>query len=324
MLPLVCLPECATCGTDNQGTRAKGGNSVRCSGCGTMRRVPMDRREVGPDDQRATRPRRGRPLEPGHPYRFQPSTEPRPAPATTTPSPPARERQRPAQSPQRPIPARRPEPAPRPAGVSLASLIQTMLSNRPATSSATGTPRRPAVAQPRRPAPAAPAVEPARSPAAPLRRPAATAPKRRTAFTPYIPCEHCVIDRKKRLNGQYAAAVAKIGAWMNDQPAGIAYVCPDHLAHFEKMARDNYEFRIAILEEPREVPEMKAMNCRYGNHTWYTKPGTNETRCAYCPATPETPTYVNPTTCAHPNAYYDASADAWRCPDCYDARPAYL
>lgn len=70
MLPLFLLPECQTCGTSNQGTRAKAGNSVKCSGCGTMRRVPADRPTVGRDDPRAARPARGRPLEPGNAHRF--------------------------------------------------------------------------------------------------------------------------------------------------------------------------------------------------------------------------------------------------------------
>jgi hypothetical protein len=35
-----------------------------------MRRVPVDRPEYGRDDPRATRPARGRPLEPGNPHRF--------------------------------------------------------------------------------------------------------------------------------------------------------------------------------------------------------------------------------------------------------------
>jgi hypothetical protein len=72
MLPLYCLKPCPTCGQVGQGTRAKPGNSVRCESCRTMRRVPHDRPMFGPDDPRASRPLRGRPLTAGNPYRFEP------------------------------------------------------------------------------------------------------------------------------------------------------------------------------------------------------------------------------------------------------------
>ena len=89
MLPIYRLATCATCGEENQGTRAKAGNSVRCVGCDTMRRVPMGRPEHGPDDPHAVLPTRGMPFAPGNPYRIQPpaavpagawSTSVRPAP----------------------------------------------------------------------------------------------------------------------------------------------------------------------------------------------------------------------------------------------------
>jgi hypothetical protein len=88
MLPLFELSECQTCGHEHQGTRAKAGNSVACAGCGTMRRVPTDRPTAGPDDPRATRPVRGRPLKAGNPWRYQAEDEPsRPTKATSANSP---------------------------------------------------------------------------------------------------------------------------------------------------------------------------------------------------------------------------------------------
>jgi hypothetical protein len=74
MLPIFLLAPCAVCDYSGQGTRAKGGNSIRCAECGVMRRVPVDRPTAGPDDPRASRPQRGRPLKPGHPYRFRQDT----------------------------------------------------------------------------------------------------------------------------------------------------------------------------------------------------------------------------------------------------------
>lgn len=71
MLPIYLLAPCNTCGYDSQGTRAKGGVSVQCTVCRTMRRVPMDRPLDGPDDPYATRPSRGIPLPKGHPWRFR-------------------------------------------------------------------------------------------------------------------------------------------------------------------------------------------------------------------------------------------------------------
>jgi hypothetical protein len=70
MLPTYRFSACAACGQQDQGTRAKAGNSVRCVGCKIMRRVPASRPEHGPDDPRAVLPARGRPLEPGNPHRF--------------------------------------------------------------------------------------------------------------------------------------------------------------------------------------------------------------------------------------------------------------
>jgi hypothetical protein len=107
MLPLHAFTECATCGHRRQGTRAKAGSSVRCTGCGTMRRVPADRPTSGPDDPRATVPIRGRPLRPGNPWRIPPGRQsPRTAPARP-PAParragPAAARQAPVPAPQRP------------------------------------------------------------------------------------------------------------------------------------------------------------------------------------------------------------------------------
>jgi hypothetical protein len=54
----------------NQGTRAKAGSSIACWDCDIKRWVPVDRPTQGLDDPFAIRPVRGRPLQPGHPYRF--------------------------------------------------------------------------------------------------------------------------------------------------------------------------------------------------------------------------------------------------------------
>jgi hypothetical protein len=103
MLPIVSLAPCATCGQSNQGTRARGGNSVPCSNCGTMRRVPMDRRLIGPDDPRAQPPAaRGRPFADGNPYRLRPGEMPARAAVAARPAAPA-------SAPTRP---KRPAPAP--------------------------------------------------------------------------------------------------------------------------------------------------------------------------------------------------------------------
>lgn len=72
-----------------------------------MRRVPVDRATRGPDDPRATLPKRGRPFEPGNPYRIQPSGQPR-ASRSTPYRPPAAFSGRPAYAPPQP----RPAPAP--------------------------------------------------------------------------------------------------------------------------------------------------------------------------------------------------------------------
>lgn len=111
-LPLIQLPDCPHCFTSGQGTRAKGGNSVRCAGCGVMRRVPGDRRTHGTDDPRASVPVRGRPLKPGHPYRFQPGDTAGPRrPAATTAGRSSSGRQTAAQGRQRPNTAGRNAPA---------------------------------------------------------------------------------------------------------------------------------------------------------------------------------------------------------------------
>jgi hypothetical protein len=125
MLPLFALAPCNACGHQNQGTRGKGGNSVRCAGCGTMRRIPVDRPDSGPDDPRASTPRRGRPFPPGHPYRFQADASrpapqkpartpvrqaPRARPASSAPASQARPQRAPTTSP-RPAPARAVIPA---------------------------------------------------------------------------------------------------------------------------------------------------------------------------------------------------------------------
>lgn len=82
-LPIYRLNDCHYCGHSGQGTRAKGGNSVRCVGtdadgyrCDVMRRVPLDRPTCGPDDPYAVLPARGRPFEPGNVYRMRPGEQP--------------------------------------------------------------------------------------------------------------------------------------------------------------------------------------------------------------------------------------------------------
>jgi hypothetical protein len=86
MLPVYVLDPCRTCGHANQGTRAKAGNSVPCTGCGTRRRVPMGRPLSGPDDPSALKTPRGRSFEPGNKWRFRPddraaTRKPSPAPS---------------------------------------------------------------------------------------------------------------------------------------------------------------------------------------------------------------------------------------------------
>jgi hypothetical protein len=72
MLPVYVLDPCRTCGHANQGTRAKAGNSVPCTNCGTMRRVPVSRPLAGPDDPSALKTPRGRSFERGNKWRFRP------------------------------------------------------------------------------------------------------------------------------------------------------------------------------------------------------------------------------------------------------------
>lgn len=104
MLPIYRLDQCAACGYRDQGTRAKGGNSVGCAECGTMRRVPVNRPTTGRDDPRATRPARGRPWKSGNPYQF--SEQPA-APA----APAQRSRPAPVTRPRTKAPAPTPRPA---------------------------------------------------------------------------------------------------------------------------------------------------------------------------------------------------------------------
>lgn len=76
-LPLFQLPACAQCGHQRQGTRAKGGNSVKCHGCGCMRWVSVSRPMSGPDDPYAVERPRGRPMAAGDDPRRGPGV-PRP------------------------------------------------------------------------------------------------------------------------------------------------------------------------------------------------------------------------------------------------------
>lgn len=326
MLPLISLPDCPHCGQENQGTRAKGGNSVRCAGCGTMRRVPMDRRTWGDDDQWATRPVRGRPLKPGHPYRFQPSTEPRqprPAPAPR----PRQSEPEPAPTPVRrsaPAPASKPatRPVSRPASSSsptLTTALQALF--RPQVTAPT--PRQ----APRVPRTPAVTVDIPRNPGAPVRKPTIPESQSLRPFVPYRACEHCVIDKIKDDDDTYPAAVIRIKGWRGERVVGTADICVYHLSEFHKMTQTQADFRIAVIERPGPVSEMNRLNCRHGNHAWYQTPGTIDVRCFHCGVKPEPeevkPTYVNPGTCDHVDAAYDPNADAYRCPRCSHAWPAF-
>lgn len=244
MLPLIRLPECPHCGTKNQGTRAKAGNSVRCTGCDTMRRVPMDRRTYGDDDPRATRPVRGKPLQPGHPYRFQPGN---------TSGPAGKPRTGPATTQQRQAPA---------SGMDTLRELLTRLGKNPET---------------------------------PLRL--------TTEIGDGSDCMEVVrlaaaFDKKYPHVGLYWEASKdwkSVRFWIErDQSAPAA----------PTRARVNTPNqsgapRLNQNQPPRRMP--------------------NQSRPTVTPK----PNYVNPDTCPHHHATYDHMADAFRCPDCSYAWPAW-
>jgi len=240
MLPIFALSPCNACGHQGQGTRAKGGSSVRCAGCRTMRRVPADRPTTGPDDQQASVPQRGRPFPPGHPWRFQASDDP-PAPRTaparrTLPKPPRAPRPTPRQAPQT---ARRPTPAAPVTpvtGTSFADLLRGFASRG-----------RPAVPVPSRPRPDVPTT-PARS-----RPPVRSMPRavnRYPEFPQYRPCEQCREENRRGADQTYPPSVARISVYVEDKPCGDAYVCADHFEYFQGLAKTQQFTRVHILELP--------------------------------------------------------------------------
>lgn len=243
MLPLIRLPECPHCGTKNQGTRAKGGNSVRCSGCGTMRRVPMYRRTMGDDDPRATRPVRGRPLPPGHPWRFQPGNRAY-APA------------RPASAPRTGSPAARPgKPGKSPtSGMDTLKELISRLAKNPET----------------------------------------------------------VLQLTTEVgDGSDCVEVVRLAEVFDNK-------YPQFGLYWEASKNwKSVKFWIDRSEYTAPAPKFQAPRA---NITQPPRRMPNQSRPAV--VTPK-PTYVNPDTCAHPGLSYDHMADAYRCPDCSYARPAW-
>lgn len=238
MLPIFALSPCNACGHKHQGTRAKGGSSVRCAGCRTMRRVPADRPTFGPDDSQASVPQRGRPFPPGHPYRFQASDDPpapRTAPARQALSEPPRAPRQAPQTARRTVPAARPAPA---GGASLADLFKVFAPQvRPAA---------PAPVRPR-PLPDRPTT-PARS-----RPPVRSMPRavnQYPEFAQYRPCEQCREENRRRADETYPPSVARISVWVEDKPCGDAYVCADHFEYFQGLAQTQRFTRVHILELP--------------------------------------------------------------------------
>lgn len=247
MLPLIRLPECQNCGTHDQGTRAKGGNSVRCSGCGTMRRVPHDRRTWGEDDPRATRPQRGRPLRPGHPYRFRPGNR---AGAPTRPEPAA-----PASTAEQPAA----EPAP------VMDTFREIVRRLQAT------------------------------PDAPL--------KFATDTGDGTDCMELVrlaaaIDEKRPEFGLFWEAAEdwkSVNFWIDRSE----FEAESEPIPAPAPKRPVIAPKLNLSQPPRRLPNQVS------------------------PPVVTRPTYVNPDTCPHPELSYDHLADAYRCPDCHYARPAW-
>lgn len=244
-LPLIQLPDCPHCHMSEQGTRAKGGNSVRCIGCGTMRRVPMDRRMTGPDDPRANVPVRGRPLEPGHPWRFQPSNQ---------------------AGPRRPA------------------------SSKPARSSSTARKVSAAVQQAKT-ARLAPAMDTFREIIQRLNdRP--DVPLQLTTETGDGTDCYGVVQ----LAGKFDSKYPKFGLYWEASKNWKSV----------KFWIDRSEYQPRFTT-PRE------------NVAQPSRVMPNQVR----PAVVSKATYVNPDTCPHPGLSYDHMADAYRCPDCSYARPAW-
>jgi hypothetical protein len=252
MLPIYRLSACSACGQSDQGTRAKAGNSVKCVGCHTMRRVPMNRPENGPDDPRAIMPARGRPFEQGNPYRIgadQPAAASKPAPTFVrrvqqTASRPAA----PAASVRRPA---APEPSRRDLGTS-----------------------------PRQPAATGHQVVPYEQ------------HKDWPEFDPYRPCEQCAEEHMKTSEGLLPPAVAEVGAWQNDESKGQGTVCLWHLKYFAEMVKGNPTFRIVVLKrQPKTPAKPTYTNPSVCKHLEYEYDNTNQvTRCLDCRKTWPYPT----------------------------------
>ena len=233
-----------------------------------MRRVPMSRRTIGDDDPQANVPVRGRPLQPGHPWRFQPgNTAGRRRPAERMSdldaradtrarvARPAAERTR----TQRPISAVRSDPVPpetapvSPVSIEsrgepidtgdmrLGNALDAMRSlmrdsaNRGRTGDARkDVPRaRPEQRRQRR----APQMNQVRQ-SEPVRIDAGAYPDRA--------CGQCAKDGIRDARGLWPAAVARVGLWQADRAAGVEYLCTEHVRRLEQIAREQPELLLRM------------------------------------------------------------------------------
>jgi hypothetical protein len=257
-LPLYRLSACVRCGQSDQGTRAKAGNSVRCLGCDTMRRVPADRPTEGPDDFHAIQPRRGAPFEstdprrgpgvPSGPARPPAQTAPRPAPAPRPPAPIARPPRPAAPARRPPAPARRtparpairpqePEAQPsRDVGRVIGEMLAAFIGRPPTTQKAPVQPRQ-------RPVPANPVPRPVNPRSSPVihELTASDQPLNFSLPPVYMACTECVSQNTREASGLYGQAGIYVRIWNKDTGLKIAEgnLCRTHYREFVKLSRGN-------------------------------------------------------------------------------------